>query len=207
MILKKYTKKDIFNFKNLLIFTISLLIIGLLCGIIFYIFIKDTDKSTAKKIIESYFLMEDPSISFISNLKLSLGNNISSVLLIWLLGISIIGIIFILFILFIKGFTTGFSISTIFDQYKLMGIIGNFFYLIPNRIISLFLFIYLGYYSLYFGINLFLFLFLKKEKDMHLLFKNYFKKLIISLIMAIVISLLEVFISPLVFKIFTILSK
>ncbi|HPE14522.1 MAG TPA: stage II sporulation protein M [Bacilli bacterium] len=210
MLLKDNSKKVKMNLltkKNLLILVISLLIVSIIIGIIFFILLKDSDKLLIQNNIDSLFKNESDNLNYFKNLFNSLINNFCYVIFSFLLGISIIGIIAVLFMLFFKGITIGVSISSIFSKYQISGIIGNILYLFPDKILSLFLFIFMSYFSILFGINIFIYLFLKKDINLQLQFKNYIKKFYIGLIIATIISILEVFVSPIILNLFTFFMK
>lgn len=207
MHLKNEKVKGLLTKKNLLVFLISLLFVSIIIGTIFYLSLSNSDQSTIKDNILAYFNNELISDKVIINLKKSLQNNILSVFSIWILGISMIGILFILFLFFMKGFTTGFAISSIFAKFKLSGILGTIFYLLPDKLLSLFLFLYMSYHSIYFSYKLIYFLFFDRDTNIHIALRKYLKNLLIGLIIAIIISIMEVFISPFVLKTFTNLIK
>lgn len=207
MHLKNEKLKGFITKKNLFIFLVSLIIVSIIIGFIFFIFLSTSDKLTAKNNILAYFNNELFSDKVIVNFKKSIINNVLYVSSVWILGISMIGIIFTLFLFFTKGFTTGFAISSIFAKFKASGIIGVLFYLIPDKILSLFLFLYMSYHSISFSYKLISFLFFDKEINMHIAIKKYLKTLLIGLIIAILISVIETFVTPFILKTFTNLIK
>ncbi len=207
MNLKNIKTKKIITKKNLLLFIVVLLVSGFITGIIFYLSMKNADQLTANSNIVSYFNNDIVNKDIWFNLKHALFNNLFYVILSFLLGISLLGVIVILFLLFMKGFTTGFTITTILSKYSFKGILGIILYLLPDKLLTLFLFIFMSYFSVMFSYNLFCFLFLKKELELHSLLKSYANKLIIGLILGIVVSILEVFVTPFVLKLFTFIVK
>ena len=58
-------------------------------------------------------------------------NNFVYFISMWLLGISIIGLPIIYIMIFLKSFKIGFTVSSIFANYKFLGILGIICYLIP----------------------------------------------------------------------------
>lgn len=199
--LKKY-----FNNKNLFIFLCSLLLISIIVGILFYCYMNTNDKLTINKNIESYFQVKE-SYNYLKDLKLNLLNNFGNNTIIWLLGISIIGIILVIFLFFIESFSIGYSLAAIISNYKLKGIIGIFSYLFPSKIIYIFTLIILTYYSIRFSIDIIRHLIFKKEINFHEIFNKYLKILLFTTLLSILISILEVFIDPLMIKLFTFFTK
>jgi len=207
MHLKSPQIRKVMTKKNLLIFLIGLMVVSIIIGIIFFLSLSHDEELLTQKQITSYFNNELLEHSVLLNLKKSLSNNIFLVILIWTLGISVIGIVFILFLFFMQYFTLGFTLSSIFLKFKLKGLLATVFYLIPHKLSSLFLVLYISYHAICFSYNLLLFLFWDREINMHIIIRKYLKNLVIGLIMAIIISIMEVFITPFVLKIFTNLIK
>lgn len=208
MNLKKIKKLDlnIINKKNYFIFLISFFIVSLIIGIIFFNYLNNNDKEILSSNINSYFTIND-SYNYLKVLLESIKNNFLGIVLIILLGISIIGIFLILFLYFAEGFTLGFTISSIIYTYKLKGIIGIISYLIPSKIIYLIMLFILTYFAIRFSYKLFCYFILKKDIDLHEEMHKYLKKGLICLLIGLVCSLLEVFVSPLMIKLFTLFTK
>ena len=203
MHLKNEKFNKIITKKNLLIFLLSLIVVSITVGILFYMSLPLDDKITSQNKILAYFNGELLDNNILINLKKSLSNNILSVLSIWILGISVIGIFFILFLFFMKGFTLGFSITTIFAKFNLKGLLATIFYLFPDKLLSLFLVLYISYHSLCFSYKLLTFLFIDRDINIHIALRKYLKTLVIGLVISIIISIMEVFITPFVLKTFT----
>ncbi len=203
MHLKNEKFNKIITKKNLLIFLLSLIIVSIMVGILFYMSLPLDDKITSQNKILAYFNGELLDNNILINLKKSLSNNILSVLSIWILGISVIGVFFILFLFFMKGFTLGFSITTIFAKFNLKGLFATIFYLFPDKLLSLFLALYISYHSLCFSYKLLTFLFIDRDINIHIALRKYLKTLVIGLVISIIISIMEVFITPFVLKTFT----
>ena len=173
----------------------------MIIGILFYLYLNSEDKQVINKSIEDYFIL-NKSYNYLNNLKNSILNNTGNNIIIWLLGISVIGIFIIIFIIFSETFSIGFTIASIMGKYKLKGILGIISYLLPSRIIYIFMLFIISYFAIRFSINLIKFLILKKELDLHSFLRRYVKILIICIIIGIVCSLLEVFINPFMIKLF-----
>lgn len=198
--------KKHFNYKNLLFFLGSFLVIGILIGIIFYLYMNSNDKEIINNNISSYFKIEE-YYNYLDLLKSSIFNNIGNIIIIWLLGISIIGIFIIIFLFFIESFSIGFSISAIIGNYGSKGIIGIISYLIPGRLLYLIMLYLITYFAIYFSVQLIKYLFFKQDVDLRKALNRYFKNLVLIIIIAIICSLFEVFVDPLMIKLFTFLIK
>ena len=202
-------KNSIIKQKKLYRIIITLMIFGIISGILFIFFISKESKTKALVSIKNFFDLMNTSTGIIYGKSLlnTLVNNIGYVLLIWLLGISIIGLPITIVLAFMKSFIVGFSISSIISCYKAKGILGAFLYVFPHQIIILFIYLLLSFYSISFSIKLFKSLFLKQTINFRVVMQKYIKILLISLIGIIIVSLYEVFISTYFIKLFTMLLK
>lgn len=202
-------KNSIIKQKRLYRIIITLMIFGIISGILFIFFISKESKTKALVSIKNFFDLMNTStgINYGKSLLNTLVNNIGYVLLIWLLGISIIGLPITIVLAFMKSFIVGFSISSIISCYKAKGILGAFLYVFPHQIIILFIYLLLSFYSISFSIKLFKSLFLKQTINFRVVMQKYIKILLISLIGIIIVSLYEVFISTYFIKLFTMLLK
>ena len=202
-------KNSIIKQKKLYRIIITLMLFGIISGILFIFFISKENKTKALVSIKNFFDLMNTStgINYGKSLLNTLVNNIGYVLLIWLLGISIIGLPITIVLAFMKSFIVGFSISSIISCYKAKGILGAFLYVFPHQIIILFIYLLLSFYSISFSIKLFKSLFLKQTINFRVVMQKYIKILLISLIGIIIVSLYEVFISTYFIKLFTMLLK
>lgn len=202
-------KNSIIKQKKIYRIIITLMIFGIISGILFIFFISKESKTKALVSIKNFFDLMNTStgINYGKSLLNTLVNNIGYVLLIWLLGISIIGLPITIVLAFMKSFIVGFSISSIISCYKAKGILGAFLYVFPHQIIILFIYLLLSFYSISFSIKLFKSLFLKQTINFRVVMQKYIKILLISLIGIIIVSLYEVFISTYFIKLFTMLLK
>lgn len=201
-------KFHIIKSKKMYIFLIVILLIGLIFGSFFITLLTENDKLMVTKQLTSFFnQIKLNKINYLQALKNSLATNIIYIILIWLLGISIIGIPIIIFIVFIKGFIIGFSIAAIIATYKLIGLIGAFSYIFPHLIISSFIIIIISCYALYLAFDLFFSIIQKKSINFKYTINKYSLILLISLIIMIIASLIEVFLSPYLIKLFLMLVK
>lgn len=202
-------KNSIIKQKKLYRIIITLMIFGIISGILFIFYISKESKTKALVSIKNFFDLMNTStgINYGKSLLNTLVNNIGYVLLIWLLGISIIGLPITIILAFMKSFIVGFSISSIISCYKAKGILGAFLYVFPHQIIILFIYLLLSFYSISFSIKLFKSLFLKQTINFRVVMQKYIKILLISLIGIIIVSLYEVFISTYFIKLFTMLLK
>lgn len=95
--------------------TITIILIGILLGIVYINNISDISFESISKYIISIIdtIKNDNISSSIVALKTSIINNLSLSLLIWIFGSTIIGIVIVYFIIAFKGFSFGYTISSI----------------------------------------------------------------------------------------------
>lgn len=199
-------KFDLLNKKAYFIFLISLFVIGLTSGIIFFILLNNSGKEEIINNINTYFTLSD-NYNYLSILFESMQSNFFNCILLWLLGISVIGIFIILFLYFIEAFSIGFIISSIFYSFKYKGIIGSILYLLPGKLLYLLIMFILTFFSGLFSFNLVKNIIKKEEQTINIYFRKYLKILGLCLILSLLVSFLETFITPLMIKAFTFLIK
>lgn len=189
--------------KKLLVFLSALGIIGIVSGSIFNIMLNESDKSLVSSYIINFFNnIANNTLDNISALKNGLISEISYVLIMWLLGISIIGIPIILFMYFSKFFILGFSISSIISNYGFKGCLLSLSYIFPHKIINIFIYTVLTLFTLKVSGKI-LFSIIKREKiDFKIVLNKYLITLLISIGTIILTILFEVFATPIIIKLF-----
>lgn len=192
-LLKKLKTKKVF----IIIFIVTLL--AFIIGILLVSIESKNNKELITTSLTTFFNnIKENKLNTQTLLYKSITNNLITNIIVWLLGISIIGIPIVLIILGFKSLTLGFTILSILYTYKLNGIIKVIIYIFPN-LINLFVLFVLTYYSVNFSLMLFNYLFRKKEYNKKLIVNRYLKLLILSLLIAILSSVIESFILPKLF--------
>ena len=97
-------------------------------------------------------------------------------------------------------FILGFSLSSIFINFKLKGFLFALFYIFPHHIINVIVYGTMASYSLIFSIKFMLFLFKKYDFNVRGFFKKSFKVFCICIVVLTITSLYESFIWPYVMK-------
>ena len=196
----KLMKKLHFN-KSLFVFLFVLVMIGLFSGALFSVVLSDTDKKMVSDYLNNFLVglsNDDLNISnsFFNTSIFTLG----FVLLIWIFGISIVGVLLVLPFLFFKSFILGFSIGSIFINYKFKGIVLALIYVVPHHVINLFIYIIICAYSIMISYRMIICMKNKKSFD----FKKYIGKysfiLFFSLAVLVLTTIYEVFLLPYVLK-------
>ena len=184
---------------------ITIMLLGFISGIVFMFFIDKDSKKTVLDGVNLFFkqIKSSEGINYSKSFINTFFSNIGYALLIWVLGISIIGLPIIVLVLFFKSFVLGFSIASIVSNYGFKGVLGAFLYAFPHYIVLLIVYLLLGFYSIMFCYKLFMNLFLKKNNNLRINMTKYLKVLGFSLIIILITSLYEVFLSTYFMKLFT----
>lgn len=191
-------KKTIYKLLNVdkktLIFLFSISFVGLLTGSIFMTVLNSTDKQLISETLTSFIdnIELKTNLDFIKTISI----NSIQVLLIWLLGISIIGIPLVIIYIFIKSFLLSFSISTFIANFKFKGLVISFLYNFPHNFVYLTLFLYLSVYSIRLSIMLLNGVIRRKNVDFKVIMNRYLLILIVSLIIVLFMSIIEVYLIP-----------
>lgn len=200
MVLDKL-KYGAINNKRIITFLFILIIIGIISGSLFLTILSKTDQQLVIDYITQFMnsIIND-KIIYSDTLKNSLWNNLSYIVIVWLLGISIIGLPIIIFMFFSKIFVLGFSIGSFILTYKWKGLIYAFTYVFPIHIVNIFIFILLTLYAIKMSNNLIYSIFKKKEVNFKQIINKYLLILAISIIAMLIFSLYETFIIPFLFN-------
>lgn len=183
--------------KKMVVFLMTIFIIGIIAGSLFIVILNKSDKTLIKDYLEQFLnSISSNKLNYTDALISSLGSNIFYILLIWLLGISVIGLPIMLFIYFSKAFMLGFSISSMLFHYKLKGIFLALLYVFPHQILNILIYSFLMVYSTSLSIRIIKSLIAKKTLDFKQIMAKYGMVLLISLIGIVISSLLEVFLMP-----------
>lgn len=198
--MKKYMdklKRNIHVNKNLFVFLLVIVIVGIVSGSLFSAIISTDDKQLVSDYLNSFFNNAEANklnydTSIINTLILTIG----FALVMWILGISIIGFFIVIFMLFMKAFILGFSISSIIMSFKLKGILLALGYAFPHHIINILVFILLTAYALIVSFKLIKSITSKKPLDFKTIFNRYVTALVVSAILLTLTSLYEVYVVP-----------
>ena len=203
--INKYSKikNIIFPSKKTNFAIIIILFLGVISGAIFSNIIDLNDqKIVLEKITLFITNINNNTLNNIHALKNSIITNISYLLIIWILGMTIIGIIINIFILYLKGFIFGFSLASFILTYSYKGIILSILYTLFGQLLNIITISMLTIYSIMFTSNL-LKQIIKSKYNLNLPkhFKNYTLIFLITIIITIISSLSETFLFPTLIKI------
>lgn len=201
-ILDKFKSYLIIN-KKMMLFLFIIVLIGIITGSLFTIFLNVDDKTLIKNSLDLFFnnCIND-KLNYFDAFKNSLFSNYFYTIIIWLLGISLIGAVFAVPIAYFKSFILGFTISSIITNYGLKGVIIAILYIFPHLIFNLLIIMFITHYSVILSFKIFKSFFNKGVIDFKFIFKKYFIILIICLMILMLTSLYDGFVIPLIFKTF-----
>ena len=187
--------------KKTTVFLIIVSIIAFISGSVLVVLLDKGDKHTISTYLNNFINdLTQNKIEYIPVLKSSLISNITLILLIWVLGISVIGIPIVIFLHFSQIFTFGFALASIILNYKLKGTFLALIYTFPHYLIYIIVLLMLTSYSMALSQKLITTVFRKKELDFKVISNKYLLILLISSILVIIHSLYEAFVLPNIIK-------
>lgn len=177
---------------------ILLFILGLLFGVISFIFI---DKTSLENYTLNYVdLISKNNFDYIKGLINTLISNYKYLSILW-----IFGIIFFLFplvplIIIYRGISIGLMISSIIYSFKLKGFLYALIILFPAKIINELIYIIMSYYSISFSLKIYNAIKTNKSINITSFSKNYFYILLIFIVALTLTSIFEVYLSTNIIK-------
>ena len=177
---------------------ILLFILGLLFGVISFIFM---DKTSLENYTLNYVdLISKNNFDYIKGLINTLISNYKYLSILW-----IFGIIFFLFpllplIIIYKGISIVLMISSIIYSFKLKGFLYALIILFPAKIINELIYIIMSYYSISFSLKIYNAIKTNKSININSFSKNYFYILLIFIVALTLTSIFEVYLSTNIIK-------
>ncbi len=181
--------------KKILLVSSILLGLGILSGIIFFFITTSLDKMIVKNMMNEFVKIKT-NVTFSTFIN-SFKYNIIYIVIITLSSLLVIFSPLVLLINYYKGLTIGFLISSTISTFKLKGILYFVAILFPHHILMSILLIL--YSSIMFKLSLKLLkvMYMNEPINLNIFIKKVLILFITSLIICIIISLLEIYISPL----------
>ena len=187
--------------KKLFVFLLVLMIIGISVGSILVTILNSSDKIlTIEYINEFTNNIKDNKLDYLFALKNNLFSNLTYVVLIWLLGISVIGLPIMLIMFFSKSFILGFSIGAVLETYKAKGILFSLVYVFPGQVINLLFLLLLMMYAMSFSFKLIYVILKKQSLDFRVVMNRYFKIFLLVLVVTLLMTLYDTFLMPKLIK-------
>lgn len=185
--------------ENLLI--LSLLIIGMIAGTTFLLFLSDTDKTLVTQQVSSFFQnIQNNNINYGQTFLNGIILNITYLFIMWVLGLSMLGLPINLFLVFLKGFLISFTISAILYIYSWKGLVAVCIYVIPIQLLQIISFLLIGVYTYHFSKNLFIAIKYPQNNFFKKNFKKYSLILIISFLLSTISLTIETYLFPIILK-------
>lgn len=198
--MKKYMDKLKSNIrinKNLFVFLVVIIAVGVAAGSIFVTLLNDSDKVMVSDYLNNFLNnLKTDNLNYSGTLINTIIFTLGAALLIWLLGISVIGFILILLFLFIKAFSLGFSIGSIIINFNFKGILLAGAYIVPHHIINMMIYLLISSYALVLSYRLINSFTKKQTFEFKSVFNRYLFILGFSLIILLISVLYEVYGAP-----------
>lgn len=181
--------------KKILLVSSILLGLGILSGIIFFFITTSLDKMIVKNMMNEFVSIKT-NVTFSTFIN-SFKYNIIYIVIITLSSLLVIFSPLVLLINYYKGLTIGFLISSTISTFKLKGILYFVALLFPHHILMSILLII--YSSIMFKLSLKLLkvMYMNEPINLNIFIKKVLILFLTSFIVCIIISLLEIYISPL----------
>lgn len=181
--------------KKIILVSSILLGLGILSGIIFFFITTSLDKMIVKNMMNEFVKIKT-NVTFSTFIN-SFKYNIIYIVIITLSSLLVIFSPLVLLINYYKGLTIGFLISSTISTFKLKGILYFVALLFPHHILMSILLII--YSSIMFKLSLKLLkvMYMNEPINLNIFIKKVLILFLISFIVCIIISLLEIYISPL----------
>lgn len=181
--------------KKILLVSSVLLGLGILSGIIFFFITTSLDKMIVKNMMNEFVSIKT-NVTFSTFIN-SFKYNIIYIVIITLSSLLVIFSPLVLLINYYKGLTIGFLISSTISTFKLKGILYFVAILFPHHILMSILLII--YSSIMFKLSLKLLkvMYMNEPINLNIFIKKVLILFLTSFIVCIIISLLEIYISPL----------
>lgn len=181
--------------KKILLVSSILLGLGILSGIIFFFITTSLDKMIVKNMMNEFVRIKT-NVTFSTFIN-SFKYNIIYIVIITLSSLLVIFSPLVLLINYYKGLTIGFLISSTISTFKLKGILYFVAILFPHHILMSILLIL--YSSIMFKLSskLLKVIYMNEPINLNIFIKKVLILFLTSFIVCIIISLLEIYISPL----------
>lgn len=181
--------------KKILLVSSILLGLGILSGIIFFFITTSLDKMIVKNMMNEFVKIKT-NVTFSTFIN-SFKYNIIYIVIITLSSLLVIFSPLVLLINYYKGLTIGFLISSTISTFKLKGILYFVAMLFPHHILMSILLILYSSKMFKLSLKLLKVIYMNEPINLNIFIKKVLILFLTSFIVCIIISLLEIYISPL----------
>jgi stage II sporulation protein M len=187
--------------KKYVLFSLILVILGIITGSLFIVILNSTDKNLVIEYISSFTSnIKNSSINNLDLLKNSLISNYIVIFILLIIGFTSFLFPINVLVLFYKSFIIGFSLSSFILTYGIKGSLLSIFYILPHLLINIFIFCLLTAFTLKISINMIKCVIKRKDVNMRQYFNKYLSIIIMSIIIITLTSLYEAYVAPYLLK-------
>ncbi|WP_352420054.1 stage II sporulation protein M [Proteiniborus sp.] len=114
---------------------VLILMVGISAGAITINVLNKEQSQSLISFLNSFFkVLSQEKIESFTLLKHSLANNLQTIILIWILGITVIGLPIIIFIVALRGFIVGFTVGFLINELGFKGFAFSMLTILPQNI-------------------------------------------------------------------------
>lgn len=187
--------------KKYVLFSLIIVILGVVTGSLFIVILNNTDKNLVIEYISSFIEnIKNGSIDNLDILKNTLITNYIIIFILIIIGFSCFLFPINILILFYKAFIIGFSLSSFILTCGIKGILLSIFYILPHLIINILIFCLLTAFTLRISINMINYIIKRKSINMRHYFNKYISIIILSIIFITLTGLYEAYLVPYIQK-------
>ena len=187
--------------KKYVLFSLVLVILGIITGSIFIVILNNTDKNLVIEYISDFISnIKNNSINNLDLLKNSIISNYIVIFILLVIGFTSFLFPINILVLFYKSFIIGFSLSAFILTFKIKGALLSIFYIFPHLIINILIFCLLTAFTLKISISMIKSVINKKDVNMRQYFNKYLSIIVMSIIIITLTSLYEAYVAPYLLK-------
>ena len=187
--------------KKYVLFSLILVILGIITGSLFIVILNSTDKNLVIEYISAFIEnIKNNSIDNLDLLKNALISNYIVIFILLIIGFSSFLFPINVLILFYKSFIIGFSLSSFILTYGIKGSLLSIFYILPHLLINILIFCLLTAFTLKISISMIKCVIKRKDVNMRQYFNKYLSIIIMSIIIITLTSLYEAYVAPYLLK-------
>ncbi|WP_430742158.1 stage II sporulation protein M [Bacillus atrophaeus] len=207
--MRKTSYKEIFlrhvkDHLSIYVFVFVLFLIGVIFGAIIVNSMTMTQKEDLYYYLSRFFgqLSDGKQASGSDMFWQSVFHNVKYLGLMWILGISVIGMPVIFIMVFLKGIVVGFTVGFLVNQMGMNGFFLSFIAVLPQNVLLIPAYIIMGTVAIAFSLRLIRQLFVKRSINEAPIqwFGRYALVFILILILSLLSSVFEAFVSPLLME-------
>lgn len=117
---------------------VLILMVGISAGAITINVLRKEQSQSLISFLNSFFkVLSQEKIENFTLLKHSLVNNLQTIILIWILGITVIGLPIIIFIVALRGFIVGFTVGFLINELGFKGFVFSMLTILPQNIFAI----------------------------------------------------------------------